>query len=343
MQKHFLKSIFLSCFFSIIALKINAQSDTIGIIDFYGANKLDINALRNKVKIKEGDATTLIEKDNIVNNLKTLPGVKQAHLTVVCCEDKGRSLLFIGVSDKTLPEPYHTSPTADINLPEEISKDYDKFNTLMNEGILKGESGEDRSQGHSLMNYAPAEAIQLKFIEHTEKHLPVLKNVLRNSSNKEQRAIAAQIIAYAKDKNSVVDDLLFAVYDNDDAVRNNATRALAIIASYSANNPSLKIKKIPVEPFIEMMNSIVWTDRNKGSAVLFSLTEKTDSIVIDKIKKRALLPIIDMAKWKNPGHAMMGYFLLGRITGFSDEEIYKSFESDRNSFLAKMLIKAQPY
>ena len=51
-----------------------------------------------------------------------------------------------------------------------------------------------------------------------------------------------------------------------------------------------------------------------------------------------------MANWKNPGHAMMGYLLLGRITGYSDEEIYKAFGSeDRNTFLATMLKKVVPY
>jgi hypothetical protein len=205
----------------------------------------------------------------------------------------------------------------------------------MFEGIMKGESGEDRSQGHSLINYAPAKAIQEKFIGYAEKYSILLKNVLKNSSDADQRAMAAQLLAYAKDKNSIVDDLLYAVHDADDGVRNNSTRALALIASYSANNPALKIKNIPVEPFTKMMNSIVWTDRNKGSAVLLSLTE---------IKEQALLPICQMANWKNPGHAMMGYLLLGRITGYSDEEIYKAFDSEnRNTFLATMLIKVIPY
>ena len=329
----------------IIALWVNGQSDTISLIEFYGTGNLNITDLRNKIAVKEGDALAQIDQEAIIKNLKTFPGVKQTHLMTVCCDDKGRSVLFVGVSDKDAPpNPYNKTPTSNIALPKELVDACEKFNELMFEGIMKGESGEDRSQGHSLMNYAPAKAIQEKFTGYAEKYSILLKNVLKNSSDAEQRAMAAQLLAYAKDKNSIVDDLLYAVHDADDGVRNNSTRALALIASYSANNPALKIKKIPVEPFTKMMNSIVWTDRNKGSAVLLSLTEKKDEAIIKKIKEQALAPICEMANWKNPGHAMKGYLLLGRITGYSDEEIYKVFYSEnRNSFLATMLIKVEPH
>jgi hypothetical protein len=329
----------------IIGLWVNSQSDTIGIIDFYGTGNFNINDLRNKIAVKEGDAVVQIEQEVIIKNLKTIPGVKQTHLTTVCCDEKGRSVLFVGVSDKdALPNPYNKTPTSTIDLPRELVEASEKFNELMIEGIMKGESGEDRSQGHSLMNYGPAKAIQEKFTGYAEKYSVLLKNVLKNSSDADQRAVAAQLLAYAKDKNSIVDDLLYAVHDADDGVRNNSTRALALIASYSANNPALKIKNIPVEPFTKMMNSIVWTDRNKGSAVLLSLTEKKEEAIIKEIKEQALFSICQMANWKNPGHAMMGYLLLGRITGYSDEEIYKAFDSEnRNVFLITMLIKVIPH
>ena len=335
--------IFLILFAMMATFLVKAQSDTIGIIDFYGSFGLDPNDLRKKMGIKEGDALAKIDQEAIIKNLKTLPGIKQAHLATVCCDEKGRSILFVGVSDEAAPpSPYHKPPTANITLPLELIDAGARFSELIREGIIKGESGEDQSQGHSLMEYAPARAVQEKFAGYAEKYFILLQNVLKNSSNPEQRALAAQVIAYVKDKNSVVDDLLYAVYDDDDAVRNNATRALALIGSYSANNPALKIRKIPLDPFIKMMNSIVWTDRNKGSAVLLSLTEKRDSAIIKKIKEQAFIPIAQMATWKNPGHAMMGYLLLGRITGFSDEELFKAFASEnREFFLSNMLQKAR--
>lgn len=339
-----IKTFFLFLFLKLMTLILNAQSDTIGIIDFYGASKFNIAELEKKITIKEGDPLDKINKEQIVKDLQTIPGVQQVELITVCCEDHGRSILFIGVSDiKKGINLYHKDPMSPISLPKEIIDTTERFYELMIEGIMKGESGEDRSAGHSLMNYTPARAIQEKFIVYAEKYLSLLKNVLKNSSHNEQRAIAAQILSYAKDKNSVIDDLLYAVNDNSEEVRNNATRALALIASYSENNPSLKIKKIPVEPFTKMMNSIIWTDRNKGSAVLLSLTEKRDTLILNKIKKQALVSIIDMAKWKNPGHAFMGYLLLGRIAGYTDVEINREFENNKESFLEQMLIATLPH
>src|SRR4030095_547889 len=97
---------------------------------------------------------------------------------------------------------------------------------------------------------------------------------------------------------------------------------------------------IPADPFIQMTNSVVWTDRNKGSAVLLSLTENRDSVVTKQIKKFALSSVIEMARWKNPGHAIMGYLLLGRIVNFSDEEIINAFYSEnKNLFLDGMIKK----
>lgn len=338
--------IFSFLFLSITYLRVNGQSEIIGVIDFYGSSNISVKDIRNAITIKEGDSVSRINKNEQIRKLRSIPGVKQAYLTTVCCEDsKGQSILYVGISIKdVMTDPYHKSPTTIITLPKEIIDDYEKFNELMFEGISKGESGEDRSQGHSLMNYAPAKAIQEKFIGYAEKYSILLKKVLKNSSDGDQRAMAALLLAYVKDKNSIVDDLLYAVHDEDDGVRNNSTRALALIASYSADNPALKIKTIPVKPFTKMMNSIVWTDRNKGSAVLLSLTEKKDEAIIKEIKEQALIAICQMANWKNPGHAMMGYLLLGRITGYNDEEIYKAFDSEnRNTFLASMLIKVVPH
>jgi len=318
------------------------QSDVIGIIDFYGGTKVNEKDLRKAIIIKEGDSLSRLDPAGLIKKLKILPGIKQADLISVCCEaSKGRSVLYIGVSDKdTTSSIYHKSFTAKISLPKEITETYSKFQEVFVEGIIKGESGEDGSQGHSLMNYAPARTIQEKFIVYASNYLPQLKKVLKNSGNAEQRAIAASVIAYAKDKKLIIDDLLYAVYDNNEEVRNNATRALDLIAAYANKNPELKIKKISADPFIKMMNSIIWTDRNKGAAMLLALTENRDSFVLKQLEKEALSPVIEMAHWKNTGHAMMGYLLLGRLTGFSDEEIYNAFGGEKkNLFLDEMVKK----
>ena len=334
---------FLGCLFLLLLYKqVSGQSEIIGIIDFYGRGNLSEKDLRKAMTIKEGDSVNYLEKDIQIKKLKTIPGIKQADIAYICCETtKGQSIVYIGISkNESIPFSYRETPVDTATLPKEIIETYNQFETVLIEAITKGESGEDRSQGHSLMNYAPARVIQERFIDYAARYLQKLKEVLKKSSEAEQRAVAAWTIAYAKDKNAVIDDLLDAVYDKDETVRNNATRALALITGYAEKNPDLKIKKIPAGPFIKMINSIVWTDRNKGAAVLLSLTENRDSLVLKQLKDQALSSIIEMSQWKNPGHAIMSGILLARMTGFTDEEIITTFEtSTKDSVINEMIRK----
>ena len=75
------------------------------------------------------------------------------------------------------------------------------------------------------------------------------------------------MIACAPDKTAIVDDLLHGVLDADEDVRNAAARGLYVIGMYAADHPELDIH-IPSDPFTRMLNSLVWTDRNKGTAML---------------------------------------------------------------------------
>ena len=123
---------------------------------------------------------------------------------------------------------------------------------------------EDISGGHSLIRDAETRAIQERFVGYAENHWETLIQVLRTSSRSQDRATAARFIAYARDKAAVVPHLVHAALDSDVDVRNNATRALVIIAIYANDHPELEIDIRP-EMFIDMLNSLEWLDRNKGS------------------------------------------------------------------------------
>jgi len=108
-------------------------------------------------------------------------------------------------------------------------------------------------------------------------------------------------------------------------VRNNATRALALIALYGQQHPDLKIV-VPYEPFIDLLNSVAWTDRNKASLALMQLTESRDPKLLAALKTRAFDAVVDIAQWTNPGHAMAGIVILGRMAGMSDADIFAAYE-----------------
>jgi HEAT repeat protein len=172
-----------------------------------------------------------------------------------------------------------------------------------------------------------------------KQHFALLENVLKNSMNAGRRAAAAQIIAYASNRKKVVDDLLSAIDDPDETVRNNATRALSILAGYITLHPELNIS-IPAKPFIKMINSIVWTDRNKGAMVLMRLTQGRNKNLLDEIKRLALPSIIEMAKWKDRGHAGFSFVILSRIAGADEESLFdKNYSKDWPSEVEAMIEK----
>jgi hypothetical protein len=194
------------------------------------------------------------------------------------------------------------------------------FESALTEAVVRGDSREDYSQGHALMHDPTARAIQERFVGYAARDLKRLRDVLHHSGDAHQRALAAQVLGYAADKRNIVGDLLKAMRDPAEEVRNNSMRALGVIAGFAQRSPKQKIR-VPPEPFVEMLNSLVWTDRNKASLVLMELTEKRDPVLLTKLRKRALRSLIEMARWKSPGHREASFFILGRVARWPEDEI----------------------
>jgi HEAT repeat protein len=141
-------------------------------------------------------------------------------------------------------------------------------------------------------------------------------------------------------KRLVVGDLESAVYDSDEGVRNNAIRALGAIADLAARKPELGIHISP-GPFVDLLNSPFWTDRNKATFVLGGLTDGGDPATLAALRERALPALVEMARWKSPGHALGPFVLLGRVVGLSDRESKEAFQrGDREVVIARALRSA---
>ena len=334
-------------FLAILVLIINSnalwgQPNQIGIINFYGTISNDAELRKclpfitnDTVRFLTGSAYPKAKKA-IVDCLLSQPMIKQADISFICCDEKeGKWIVFVGVDTKS-KEISQSTKTSDIKLPAEIKDTYDSLMNLVRVAVEIGEATENDSSGHALMNYLPARQLEEKFITYADKNLSLLREVLGHSKHAEQRQVAAAVIAYYHDKTEIINDLLEAVTDPNEHVRNNAVRAIGIIANYSQRKPDLKIE-IPADPFIGMINSISWTDRNKSSLVLLSLTNSRDKQLLKQLKQQALKPILDMAKWKSNGHSMPGYIMLGRIAGWSDKEIMDGANSNKPASIEIML------
>ncbi len=216
-----------------------------------------------------------------------------------------------------------------MKLPEDLLDLWNQFFKQLQLAVRTGKANEDLTQGHSLMEFAPARKLQEQFPTLATKHLALLKNVLRNSADEQERAIAAYVIAYAPAKAKVVDDLQFAIQDPDDGVRNNAMRSLAAFTVLANLKPELELHISPTW-FVEQMNSVIWSDRNKASYALVPLTEKRDPQLLEMLKNRALDAMVDMARWQHLPHALPGFILLARTAGWEEKRIQDAWSEGKH-------------
>lgn len=330
---------FIGCWIAVLAM---AQNATISIIDFYGNRNISEKQLREKLGIHEGDSMSFDELEAKRNSafvqLKSIPGVKNVAMEFICCDDKNRQwMVFVGIDEGDAAVlKYHKTPNADLSVPADILADYRANDSARQLAVARGAAREDHSKGHALSEDSSVRYWQNKFVVHANSHFNLLKNILRNARDDSQRAAAAHIIAYATDKGKVLPELLYAVYDSSDLVRNNATRAIGVLAVYAQQNPRAGFI-IPAGPFIQLANSLTWTDRNKGTMVLMSLTQKRDKKLLDHLKQETLPALIEMAKWKNPSHAYFSFLILGRIAGIREDDLYKAlFGGEKEKLFVEM-------
>jgi hypothetical protein len=301
------------------------QSLRIGIIDVYGLRQVTQSQAREALKIKEGDAIITdgdTKPDSVAQaegRLSALPGVLSGRINLVCCDD-GRAILYVGIEERgTSTLRFRAAPRGSIRLPGDVMQAGQEFFQALMRAVQSGDAGEDDSKGHALMHDPTVHAIQERFIVYAARDLK-LRDVLRHSADAEHRALAAQILGYAANKRAVTGDLAYGMDDPSESVRNNAMRALALIAALASATPELKIR-VPTRPFVRLLNSPVWTDRNKASLALMALSKNRDPELIASLREHALASLIEMARWKSEGHAAAGLWLLGRIGGLSEDAI----------------------
>lgn len=302
-----------------------AQLPPVGSIDLYGMRKVSPARVREALGIGVGDSIGGARLLTATAQLSALAGVSSAAIDPVCCEG-GRTMLYVGIAEDSAPSlELRPAPNGPSRLASDVVAAGEAFGDAQVRAIMRGITAEDGSQGHALMADPAARAIQERFVAFAARDLDSLRAVLRTSGDVDHRALAAQVIAYAADKKAVVADLVYAMRDASSAVRNNATRALWLIALLAQRRPDLGIR-IPHDPFIDLLNSISWTDRNKASLALMELTEARDTVLLGALRSRAFDALVDIARWSNPGHSIPGVLMLGRIAGIPDPEILAMFE-----------------
>lgn len=315
----------------------------IGIVDFYGLGRVSESEARGALTVKEGDTVQQMGNEppafmaESERRLSALAGVARAHVQPVCCE-AGRWIVYVGLEEPgRATTNLRPAPRANARLAPEVVAAGKDLSEVRFAAVQRGDAAEDDSQGHALSHDPASRAIQERFVGYAGRDLKGLRRVLRESRDAEQRALAAEVLGYASDKQGVVDDLVYGMSDPDANVRNNSMRALAVFSAMAptAGRPRVQI---PAEPFIRLLNSSIWTDRNKSSLALMRLTAGRDARLLARLRREAWTSLVEMARWKSLGHAQAALTILWRIGGMSDEAIAAAVErGDRQGLIAAPL------
>jgi hypothetical protein len=311
---------------------------SVGIVDFYGLRQITEVQVRQALRIAEGDAITESTLSGAEKRVRALPGASDARVDGVCCDD-GKLLVYVGLEEKGAPAMrFAAPPRGRSRLPDEVVRAGAAFDAAFEKAAERGDVKEDQSNGHSLMHDPDARAVQEGFAALADRYGRELREVLRDSNKPEHRALAAQVLGYASDKASVIGDLSSAMRDPDADVRNNAMRALWLIAAFAQKTPNLGIQ-VPADPFVELLTSLTWTDRNKSSLALMALTESRDPALLSTLRQKALPALIEMARWKSRGHAVASVMILGRVAGIPENELTSAAAKGNHATIVDTALK----
>jgi hypothetical protein len=291
----------------------------VGAIDFFGAQGMDTTPVLKALPIHSGD---VIQTDGMKETMEQVrvaaaaaTGMVATKVEVVCCDAPETVDFYIGLEGRSYkPIKHGAIPTGNDALDPAVLSLYKRDMDLVLESIQHGESSEDDSQGYALTKYPKAHAVQLLMREYAVGHTAEIVRVLRGSKDAEQRQASSMLLGYSDRSAEQVAALTAAVEDEDSEVRNNATRAIEVMLDAGP------IKGLDATPFIAMLWSGNWSDRNKASLLLDRLTAGRDPALLRQLQG-AVAPLEDGARWHSLGHAWPFLDILGRVGGLDDAKL----------------------
>ena len=316
-----------------------ADRRPLAAVDFFGYKGLDVAAIRAALPFHEGDLFPPANvhsdqlKKQVASTIRQIIGREPTDVAFICCDARQQYLVYIGLPGASYEAlAFDPAPTGRARLPKDAVKLGDALDEALVNAVMRGHATEDDSAGYTLTDDPKARRVQLAFREYALQHEDLLMQVLTSSSDADHRALSAQMLGYARQSDVQIDALVKASLDADGGVRNNATRALEVLAT---GKPGLATS-IPPGPFIRLLRSGAWLDHNKTSLVLVALTATRDEKLLARLRTEALDSLLEMARWRYIGHAEAALTILGRIAGIDEDALTKFIDAGQPSpILAK--------
>jgi hypothetical protein len=290
----------------------------IGDIEFYGYAGINLESMRARLAVHEGDEVTEDQIEGVMGRVKQ--ALQASGVEAVCCDAKMGLTLYIGLRGKSARDvKYDRAPKGDARLPDAILTIDKQFSAAFSQALSNGATGEDQSKGYALSVDPALRKAQMAMRHFATGHEGMIVSVLESSSDAGQRALAARLVGYARQSPGQIAALVRASRDPDAEVRNNASRALWVLAGANRKTAA----RIPAPSFVEMLYSRAWTDRNKASLLLEALTRGRDAKLLADLRTQAREPLIEMARWRDASHANPARLILGRCAGIEEDRLQK--------------------
>jgi hypothetical protein len=340
-----MKTTFCAAALTLLVLASYATSGSgqqqLGEIDFFGYKGIDLAVVRSALPFREGDffppdngKSSDELKRQVGEKVRQAIGREPTSVTFVCCDSRQRWMVYIGLPGESYqPLSFNPAPNGNIRLPKAALTLYEKMDNAWASAVMKGHATEDDSQGFTLLNDPTARAAELAIHKYALRNETRILQVLASSSDARHRAVAAQMAGYGRQSNEQTGALVQASLDSDNDVRNNAIRALEVLAN---SKPELA-HRVPSEPFVRLIRSGAWSDRNKASFLLVALTKSRDPNLLSSLRRDALDSLVEMARWRASGHAAPALLILGRIASIDEDSLGKLIDAgDVDAVIGKL-------
>jgi len=310
----------------------------VGVVEVFGAKRASVERIRKALGVSPGDPLPK-SKGEAEERLEALDGVVRANLEAWCCE-QGKAVLYVGIEERGAPHFELRPVPADdsLELPEEMIAAYGDFAGALARATAEGDLEEDLSRGHSLMQNVACRVAQQRLEALAELHEKLLLRAAVEAADPEVRAVAAYVAGYARDKAAAAAALQLALRDPEPAVRRNAARALKGIAFLALTKGGGDLRVQPTW-FVEMLNSVVLSDRMEAAQALSMYVERGDASAAAQIRERALPSLLEMARWQHLSHALPAYWLLGALGGVPQEELEKAWAAGERERMIERIEK----
>jgi hypothetical protein len=297
----------------------------IGEINYFGYGALPLERIRAAIPWHIGDTLTFAtySKEAVDEAVKSAIGKPPTDVNIVCCDSSQRLEIFIGLPGNT-SRPLQTDfvPSGQTHLDSRGLRLYQQEQPLLEQAVARGTAAEDDSQGYMLSKDPALRSINIAMRSYAiaTGRESELEHVLLTSSEPNDRRAAATLLGYVQRSKAQVNALSKAIQDPDSEVRNNAVRALEVLAAATVSSGQQTPSNL--YPFISLLYSGSWTDRNKASLFLMRATSSRNPEMLHQLRSQALEPLVEGGSWTNvPGHSTPFLVILGRIGELSDKKL----------------------